>query len=156
MSKKFAVFDIDGTLLRWQLYHSSVNTLAKKGYLGENAYQELRAIRMKWKNREHPEAFKEYERFMVQLYDSAIAGLSEKDIERVASQTVSEHKQQVYTYTRDLIKKLKAANYFLLAISGSQHEMIEEVAKFYGFDDWIGSTYEVKKRYIHWQKNDSE
>lgn len=153
MSKKFAVFDIDGTLLRWQLYHSSVNTLAKQGYLGENAYQELRAIRMKWKNREHPEAFKEYERFMVQLYDSAIAGLSVKDIEHVAAQTVAEHKQQVYTYTRDLITKLKETGYFLLAISGSQHEMIEEVAKFYGFDDWIGSTYEVKDGTFTGQKH---
>lgn len=143
MSKKFAVFDIDGTLLRWQLYHSSVNTVAKQGLLGEGAYEELRTIRMAWKNREHPEAFKDYERYIVDLYDSAITGLSVTDIEEIARKTVAEHKQQVYTYTRDLIRTLKDDGYFLLAISGSQHEMIEEVAKFYGFDDWVGSTYEI-------------
>src|SRR3546814_11785501 len=27
--KKFAVFDIDGTLIRWQLYHAVVETVAK-------------------------------------------------------------------------------------------------------------------------------
>lgn len=153
MSRKFAVFDIDGTLLRWQLYHSSVNTLAKQGHLGKDAYRKLRAIRMKWKNREHPDAFKEYERFMVNLYDSAVVGLSVENIEEVAAQTVAEHKQQVYTYTRDLINNLKAEGYFLLAISGSQHEMIEEVAQYYGFDDWIGSTYEVKNGTFTGKKN---
>jgi phosphoserine phosphatase len=35
MSKRFAVFDLDGTLVRWQLYHALVDRLAKKGYLGE-------------------------------------------------------------------------------------------------------------------------
>lgn len=144
MSKKFAVFDIDGTLLRWQLYHGAVNTAAKQGYLGENAYEELRAVRRAWKNREHPEAFKEYERYMVKMYDSAVSGLSVQDVEEIARQTVAEHKQQVYTYTRDLIADLKKSGYFLLAISGSQHEMVEEIAKFYGFDDWIGSIYKNK------------
>jgi phosphoserine phosphatase len=40
-----------------------------------------------------------------------------------------------------LIKKLKSEGYFLLIISGSHHELIEPLADYYGFDDWIGSQY---------------
>ncbi len=144
MSKKFAVFDIDGTLLRWQLYHGAVNTLAKRGLLGESAFEELQKIRMSWKNREHPEAFKEYERYMVRLYDAVVVGVPVEEFERAARETVAEHKQQVYTYTRDLIRSLKKDGYFLLTISGSHKEMVEELAEFYGFDDFVGSTYVVK------------
>lgn len=140
MSKKFAVFDIDGTLIRWQLYHGLVNTLAKQGHLGEEAYEQLRAVRRNWKHREHPDAFKEYERYLVKMYLAAITNLPVAEFEKAAAATVEEFKQQAYVYTRDLIGKLKDEGYFLLAISGSHHEMI---AEHYGFDDFIGSTYEI-------------
>src|SRR5690606_19061496 len=39
-------------------------------------------------------------------------------------------------------KRLKQQDYFLLAISGSHHELVEGVAKHYGFDDYQGSKYE--------------
>lgn len=142
--RKFAVFDIDGTLLRWQLYHGAVNTLAKRGLLGDNAHAELRKIRAAWKNREHPDAFKEYERYMVQMYNAAVSGVPVKEFEKAAHETVAVHKQQVYTYTRDLISTLKGDGYFLITISGSHKEMVEELAEFYGFDDFVGSTYEIK------------
>ncbi len=143
MSKKFAVFDIDGTLIRWQLYHGLVNTLAKDGHLGAEAYEQLREVRKTWKHRQHPEAFKDYERYLVKMYLAAITDLPVKEFEKAAAATVDEYKQQAYVYTRDLIGKLKEEGYFLLAISGSHHEMIEEIAKHYGFDDFVGSTYEV-------------
>ena len=31
--RPFAVFDIDGTLIRWQLYHSIADTLARLGHI---------------------------------------------------------------------------------------------------------------------------
>ncbi len=39
-------------------------------------------------------------------------------------------------------KKLKSEGYFLLAISGSHHELVEKIANFYGFDDFLGTEYE--------------
>jgi len=68
MSKKFAVFDIDGTLVRWQLYHVLVDKLASAGMLGNDAKERLRASRMVWKRREHPESFKEYEQALIRVY----------------------------------------------------------------------------------------
>ncbi|MNT42094.1 hypothetical protein D3C72_1784940 [compost metagenome] len=50
--------------------------------------------------------------------------------------------ENVYVYTRDLIKQLKADNYFIIAISGSQQELVEPFAQRYGFDAWIGQQWE--------------
>ena len=35
---KFAVFDIDGTLIRWQLYHAIADELAKSGHIDAETY----------------------------------------------------------------------------------------------------------------------
>ncbi len=139
--KPFAVFDIDGTLIRWQLYHAVVNRLAKEGLLGEQAYKVIQEARMIWKQREHADAFKDYERQMVKLYDQAITGIQVAQFQKAAEQTLSEYQDQTYVYTRDLIAALKAKKHVLLAISGSQQEVVEMLARHYGFDDWVGSVY---------------
>lgn len=138
------MFDIDGTLIRWQLYHALATRLAKEGLLGERAYEELVHLRNEWKKRTHAESFKDYERRMVELYDASLINLPLASFTKAVNTVIEEHKDQVYVYTRELTKKLKAQGYFLLAISGSHHEMVEKIAHYYGFDDWIGSKYEVK------------
>lgn len=139
--KRFAVFDIDGTLIRWQLYHAVVNTLAKEGALGEGAYEDIHNARMVWKRRAHPDAFKHYERQMVQLYDKAVTGITVVKFQQAAERVLAEYKDQTYVYTRDLISSLKKDGYVLLAISGSHNELVEKLAGHYGFDDFVGSRY---------------
>lgn len=141
MSKKFAVFDIDGTLIRWQLYHVMVDKLANQGALGPGAKQQLRDARMVWKRREHAGSFKDYEHTLITLYEEALQNRSTKDFDRIVIEVIDEYKDQTYIYTRDLLKQLKMDGYFLLIISGSHHEMIEQIGKYYGFDDWIGTHY---------------
>jgi HAD superfamily hydrolase (TIGR01490 family) len=140
-SKKFAVFDIDGTLIRWQLYHVMVDKLAGAGALGPDAKQRLREARMNWKRRKHEDSFKEYERLIVQLYESALDHLNTKDFDQFITDIIDEYKDQAYVYTRNLLQDLKKKGYFTLIISGSHHELIEQVGKYYGFDDWIGTHY---------------
>ncbi len=41
--KKLAVFDIDGTLFRWQLYHELVFRLKDLGYFNSDDAHELEA-----------------------------------------------------------------------------------------------------------------
>lgn len=140
--KKFAVFDIDGTLIRWQLYHAAVDRLAKKGYLGPTARDILHEARMVWKRREHPGSFHDYEQTVVKLYESALTNISVHAFDEVVDEIASEYKEQTYTYTRTLAKTLKEKGYMLFAISGSHHELVGHVARQYEFDDWVGSTYE--------------
>lgn len=143
MSKPFAAFDIDGTVIRWQLYHGIVNECAKRGQLGDNAFALIQAARLEWKKRSNIAAFKDYERAIVQMYDDAVIHLNYDDYLRVVQQVFEEHKDQTYTYTRNLIHDLKAQGYLLFAISASQVEAVKLFADYYGFDDYGGSVYET-------------
>lgn len=139
--KKFAVFDIDGTLVRWQLYHALVDKLAKNDLLGEGAHEKIHEARMRWKNREHGYGFSDYELELIHQFESAIKKLDPAKFNQVVDSVIDEYKDQVYIYTRNLISKLKANDYMLLAVSGSQKELVEKIAAHYGFDDFVGTDY---------------
>lgn len=142
MARKFAAFDIDGTLIRWQLYHTVVNRLAKSGLLGDDARKKVHDALMRWKNREAVDSFDEYQNQSVEVYESAISNVPQNVFDEIITEVVQEYKSQVYVFTRELIKKLKNEGYFLLAISGSHHEIVGHIAKEYGFDDYVGTKYE--------------
>ena len=147
MSRRpFAVFDIDGTLIRWQLYHAVVDKLAQSGLLGESALQTIRAARMVWKRRESKTDFHNYEQTLIGEFEKAITNIPTKTFESLTQSVIEEYQNQVYTFTRDLITKLKRKDYVLLAISGSHTELVENVANHYGFDDFLGTVY-MRKNY---------
>jgi phosphoserine phosphatase len=114
--RKFAVFDIDGTLIRWQLYHSVADALALLGQIDPKSHQSVRDARMNWKRRTG--TFSDYEKQVIAVYDQAVTKLSKPQFEKAAQAVFDEYKDQVYTYTRDLIAKLKKQAYLLFAISG--------------------------------------
>lgn len=140
--KKFAVFDIDGTLVRWQLYHALTDRLANQGLLGKNAREQLHTARMHWKIRQNPDSFREYEQILIEVFESAVSQLSTQALELAAKEVSQTYNDQVYTFSRKLIKDLKKQGYFLLAISGSHQELVENIARQYGFNDWRGTVYE--------------
>lgn len=142
--RRFAVFDIDGTLVRWQLYHAVAEALAKRGYLDQKAHQAIRIARMQWKTRTQEESFKAYERRLVDAYEKLLTTLTSEQLAEATEAVFEEYKDQVYTHTRELIDTLKQQNYLLFAVSGSQIEIVSKIAKHWGFDDCIGSVYEQK------------
>src|SRR5690606_9580605 len=107
----FAVFDIDGTLIRWQLYHVIVNKLAKAGALGQDAQTTLKSAMMTWKRRVDQNAFKQYEKTLVELYEEALQNISIDLFDKLVTEVIDEYKDQSYVYTRDLLRQLKADNY---------------------------------------------
>jgi HAD superfamily hydrolase (TIGR01490 family) len=151
-ARPFAVFDIDGTIIRWQLYHALGDELARMGHLDPIQFQKVREARMNWKQRQHQASFQDYERTLVNLVDAAIATIRVEDLQTACRTVLAEYKDQVYTYTRDLIRDLKTKNYLLFAISASQAEIVQMLAEYYGFDDYGGSIYGVKDGYFSGQK----
>jgi HAD superfamily hydrolase (TIGR01490 family) len=143
MSKRrpFAVFDIDGTIIRWQLYHAIADALAKTGHIDAGLFKQARAARMQWKKRVGDDAFKDYEEKLVGIYDKALTTLSADDFMSAVRHVFDEYKEQTYTFTRDLILELKSKDYLLFAISASQEEVVGMLADYYGFDAWAGSKY---------------
>ncbi|MEX2014815.1 MAG: HAD family phosphatase [Candidatus Saccharimonadales bacterium] len=146
--KKFAVFDFDGTLIRWQLYHSIFDQLKNIGRIDEQDLEKVRQARMLWKTRSSENSYKNYENILIRAFDRAITKVDYSVYEEMAEEVFQEHKDQVYTYTRNLIKELSKDGYMLFAISGSPREVVEKVAKYWGFDDWIASEYKVENNKI--------
>ncbi len=146
--KKFAVFDIDGTLFRSGLYREVVYQLIKNGKLPQQVLQAFAPYEIRWKQRSHGSAFAEFEVAMTTAFDAVLPRLKIADFETAARQVVDAHSDNVYAYTRDLARKLKSDGYFLLAISGSQLELVEPFAGRYGFDAWTAQTYERDGRHF--------
>lgn len=138
----FAAFDIDGTFIRWQLFHSIVHDHGKHGLLTPGAHERIREARMQWKRREADADFATYEDVLVTEYLAALKNMSTSDYLKIVDDIFDEYKDQTFTYTRNLAKDLKAKGYMLLAISGSHHEIVTKLAKHHGFDDAIGASLE--------------
>lgn len=141
LNRPFAVFDIDGTVIRWQLYHAMNDVLARKGIVNTQAFEKVKEARMSWKKRSSDKSFHNYEQILFQYFEQELAGLSVRELNVAADEAFEEYKDQVYIYTRDLILSLKAKNYLLFAISGSPDFIIEKLVRYYGFDDFAASRY---------------
>jgi HAD superfamily phosphoserine phosphatase-like hydrolase len=96
---------------------------------------------MVWKKRTHETSYLAYEKELIQAYHEAIRHISVQAFHRAVQTVFEEYKDQTYTYTRDLIRKLQAQNYLLFAVSASQNEIVKLLAEYYGFDDAGGSVY---------------
>jgi HAD superfamily phosphoserine phosphatase-like hydrolase len=79
---------------------------------------------------------------LFRFFNDALTSINPAVFDQLVEEVINEYKDQVYTYTRDLVRRLKKEGYALLAISGSHHELVEQIAKAYEFDDWVGSQYE--------------
>jgi HAD superfamily hydrolase (TIGR01490 family) len=133
------VFDLDGTLIRWQLFHVIVDRLGKANKLNAEHYRQVRESRMAWKRREDKHSFETYQNKLIEAYESALKDLSETDIQTITLQAFEEHKDQSYVYTKNLMNDLKGQGYVLFAISGSFNEVVALIAEHYGFDASAGT-----------------
>jgi HAD superfamily hydrolase (TIGR01490 family) len=78
----------------------------------------------------------------VQEYFAVLKQVSPQQLDAIAQEVFDEYKDQTYIYTRNLFKKLQGEGYFMLAISGSHDEIIQKMARYYGFDAAMGAMHE--------------
>lgn len=144
MKQRFAVFDIDGTLVRWQLFHTIVEQLATQGSIDTASYATVTELLDKWKRRTRHDSFTLYEKAVLDAWYAVLTDITQDEYMSAVETVFEQHKDQVYRYTRDLIKELKRKKYFLIAISGSHQEIVDKIAEYYGFDYAAGSVYPTK------------
>ena len=141
LKKKFAVFDIDGTLFRSSLLIELVEALIKEGYFPAKARKMYEEEYNLWLDRRG--SYNAYIEKVVEAYVQNIRGLYLKDIQEVAERILLFHHSRIYRYTRDLIKKLQKEDYFMLAISNSPYNIVEQFARKWGFQKVYAQYYEV-------------
>lgn len=143
-SRPFAVFDIDGTLIRWQIFHAIMDQLGQSGKFASKDYEAMLAARRQWKERKLEYNFDTYQKKVVEAIERNLTAINPKDLAEASKLVFEEYKDQVYRYTRDLIRDLKQKGYFLMAISGSPDEAVRYLAPYYGFDDYAATIHEQK------------
>lgn len=141
---KFAVFDIDGTLFRWQLFHEVVFELMANGYVPEDTGRLVEEKMAEWRSRKHCHSFHDYEIAMVKAFIDTVKNLQVSVLEKAADVVLGRSGTHVYAFTRDLITKLRADGYTLIAVSGSQDEIVQRFSKLWNFDIALGQVHEIK------------
>ncbi len=144
MKRKFAAFDIDGTIGRSSLFLDVVVELLAQKHIPDELKNELETKRKLYRDRSHSQAFKEYSSLSVKILLENMSNLKVEDFKSAVDAVIARNKSEVYVYTRDLVNKLKEEGYFLIALSGSEMYTVQEYTKQFGFDIAVGEYYHEK------------
>lgn len=142
MSKKFAVFDIDGTLFRWQLYHELFDAFIENDIITSRNAEYVLSAREEWKTR--AESYTRYEFKLIDEVERAIVGISESTLHSIADEILKAKGGQIYRYTSRLLKTLNRQDYTTIALSASHHELVERFCVLHGIDIAYGRKYTIE------------
>ena len=140
---KIAVFDIDGTIFRKNLSFELINELSWMGIFQKSVRKELVHHYTNWLN--HKGVYDDYRQALVKLYEENIKGCKREDVIKASKIVVPFYKDRTYIFANNLIKKFKEEGYYIIAISGSPSEIVEEYNKYLKFDAAFGTIYETDK-----------
>ena len=141
MNKKVAFFDIDGTVFRSSLLIELVEQLIEEKIFPPQVKEEYTKQFEAWRDREG--SYEDYINAVVKAFVKHLKGVFYGDLADIGRQVVAKQSKHVYRYTRDLIKALKADDYYLIAISQSPKTVLDDFCQQYGFDKVYGRLYEI-------------
>lgn len=144
MKRKFAVFDIDGTIARTSLFFQIVDELVAREKLPKDYRHKLDKKYSVYLHRTHKNAFREFTDFIVDVLLENINSISVKDYREAVDKVIETSSKLVYVYTRDLIKKLKKDGYFIIALSSSEMYSVQKFTEHFNFDLAVGEYYHEK------------
>jgi HAD superfamily phosphoserine phosphatase-like hydrolase len=152
---KIAIFDIDGTIFRKNLHFELINELVWLKVFPQKVRKMLIEAYTGWL--EHEGVYDDYRRKLVDLYAEYIVGCSPDDVKRASSILMPFHEKRTYIFAEQLIQKFRKENYYMVAISGSPIEIVEEYNRRYlKFDQVFGSVYAVGADGLYTGKADFE
>ena len=140
-ARRVAVFDVDGTIFRSSLLIQVVDALIESGAFPEEARRIYEREHVKWLDREGD--YESYIEAVVKAFRTHLKGVHYGALVDAAEKVVGEQWKRTYRYTRDLLKDLKANDYFLLAVSHSPKTVIDKFCPRLGFDKAYGIIYET-------------
>ncbi|MDO8466605.1 MAG: HAD-IB family hydrolase [bacterium] len=141
--RKFAIFDIDGTIFRSSLLIELTEGMIHRGIFKPRVRNVYTKAYKKWLDRKGP--YGEYINAVVKAFETNIKGVPAKAFFKISKQVADFHKDRTYRYTRQLITDLKKKGYYLLAISHSPLSVLQDFCRKIGFDKVYGRVHEVNK-----------
>ena len=140
--RKFAAFDIDGTIFRWQLYHELFDAFVDEGLIALDVAETVFDAREAWRNRKID--YDKYEQTLVRMMRVSIVGVEESRFNQIADAVLGSKGHHVYRYTLDLLKRLKKEGYVIVAISGSYQQLVDRFADLHDIDIAVGREHVIE------------
>jgi len=139
--KKVAIFDIDGTVFRSSLLIELTDALIQEGIFSSGVRKLYTRAAENWLDRRG--SYEDYINAVIMAFQKNIKSVRYDEFSKVAKKVAAFHKNRIYRYTRDLVRKLEKKNYYLLAISHSPQKVVKEFCKKLGFNKIYGQLYEI-------------
>ncbi len=141
--KPLAIFDIDGTIFRKNLHFELINQLVLMGVFKNDVRDELIDLYTKWL--EHEGTYGEYRDALVRLYANNIPGVTVDTVKIASQKMINFHQKRTYIFAERLIKFLKEKKYYIIAVSGSPSEAVQEFNRVHlHFNEVFGTEYAQK------------
>lgn len=134
-----ALFDIDGTVFRWQLFFSVVFVLKDWGAFDEATTSSIDDNFRAWQAREL--AWDTLKNIVVYALLDNITSIDVAMYKKACDHVMETEGHKVYAYTTQLIEELKDQGYDIIAITGSSQTIAQPFADRYGFTRCIGEKY---------------
>lgn len=139
---RLAIFDIDGTIFRSSLLIELVNEFVREKIFPKKVLAEIAQDYNAWVNRRG--SYDSYIMKVVDIYAKNIGGKRKSDVEKATRRVIHEQRDHMYRFTRDLIAQTRSQGYYLVAVSGSPHEIVSIFVKSLKFDAAFGTLYAIK------------
>ena len=142
--KRLAIFDIDGTIFRSSLLIELVKTLIAEGVFPASMPREYERPFRAWLDRQG--SYDDYIQVVVKAFEKHIAGVPYQTYAQAARKVVSYQKNHTYRYTRNLVGELVSKGYYVLAISHSPREVVNEFCRRLGFSKVYARLLEIDSK----------
>lgn len=146
--RKFAAFDIDGTISRSSLFSQVVDELINTDKLPIAYRAKLDEKYDIYQKRSYKNAFKDYTQLSVDILINNLTKVSVDDYRAAVDRVVPKNAEYFYVYTKNLIISLKKQGYFLIALSGSEMYSVQKFTESFEFDLSIGEYYHENDGYF--------
>ena len=137
--RKFAVFDIDGTLYRWQLFHELVQELTLANVFPSNTFRDIDQAWNDWRGGEL--SFHDYEMLVVDTLSRYLPLVPVATFDAACDKVIAQSAHKLHAYPKALLTQLKAKGYLTIAISGSQQGLLDRFCRLHGIELAIGALY---------------
>ncbi len=141
--RRFAAFDIDGTIFRWQLYHELFDALNDEGLMDTEQVNPVLEARERW--RERRISYEQYEHELIGAMKQAVVGLEAERFNAIADAILAAKGHHTYRYTLELLKRLKKEGFVTIAISGSYQQLVDRFARLHGIDLAVGRDHVIEQ-----------
>lgn len=139
---KFAVFDVDGTLLEMAIPTDFIKWLSERNEFPKEVLDEVFETIKKYGRGEI--SWEERGQTILNLWSKGFKGKERKEIEELAKEFMESY-DKIFPGSVELMNYLKEKDYFLIAISRAFEEILEALRAKLPFDLVIGTKFEVEQ-----------